>query len=286
MKDFRGKVAVITGAASGIGAALASRFGSQGARIVLADIEVGALEKTARELEKHGVETQSVVTDVSQGDQVQRLADRALETFGAVHLVFNNAGVFAGGLAWQGMIEDYEWVLGVNTWGVIHGIRTFVPILLEQDCEAHIVNTASMAALTSAPYSGIYTMSKHAVLGLSECLYHELTLRGSKVGVSVLCPEAVDTGIGFSERNRPEHLKRSPDGEESPPEQKLVADALREATGRGTHPEGIAERVYEAIYNKRFYILSDDAWRRTCAIRLEDIRLGRNPTFAIPGSEF
>ena len=171
--------------------------------------------------------------------------------------------------------------MGVNTWGVIHGIRNFMPIMLEQDTEGHIVNTSSMAGVTTIPYASIYHMSKHAVLALSECLYHELTLRGSKVKVSVLCPEMVATQIESSARNRPASLQPESGPTESK-ERKLVEQGMAEAIKKGVPPAEIADRVLRAIQEERFYILSDGAWRKACNTRLDDIREGRNPTFAPP----
>ena len=279
MKDLRGRVAVVTGAASGIGRALATRFAQDGMKVVLADVEVGALQDAATEIEKTGAEVLPVVTDVSKAEQVQALADETLRVFGKVHVVCNNAGVICSGPSWACTLEDYEWVLGVNVWGVIHGIRTFVPILLEQGESAHVVNTASMAAVTSMPYTGVYYMSKHAVLSLSETLYHELTLRGATIGVSVLCPEVIATNIDKSGRNRPDGLRS--DGPSSQ-ESQMVDTALSKGVETGVPPEWIADRVVGAMAEGRFYVLSDDEWRRCCETRLEDIRLGRNPTFAPP----
>jgi NAD(P)-dependent dehydrogenase (short-subunit alcohol dehydrogenase family) len=281
MQEFAGRVAVITGAASGIGFALARKFGEEGMKVVLADVEAGALQNAAQELEKKGLETLAVLTDVTRAEDVRALAEKTLDRFGAVHVVCNNAGVFGGGgESWEASIQDYEWILGVNLWGVVHGIRTFVPILLEQDCEGHVVNTASMAAVTSVPYSAIYYMSKHAVLSLSESLYHELTLRPSKIGVSVLCPEQVATHIDRAERNRPDHLKA---GSGAPnPHREMVKEAIAQAVQHGTPPEAVAERTLRAIRENRFYVLSNDAWARACETRMEDIRLRRNPTFAPP----
>ena len=281
MREFEGKVAVVTGAASGIGLALARKLGEQGMRVALADIEADALQNAALDLEKRGVEVLAVRTDVSQADSVNALAEKTLEVFGAVHVLCNNAGVFAGGVSWEAPLEDYEWVLNVNMWGVIHGIRTFVPHLLAHGEEGHIVNTASMAAVTSIPYCAMYTMSKHAVLSLSESLYHELKLRGARIGVSALCPEIVATRIGGGERNRPAHLKRAP-GAGASPERDLTERAVRDGIRTGTPPEQIAQRVLEGIRENRFYILAEDVWRRACESRLEDIRLARNPTFAPP----
>jgi len=282
MQEFRDRVAVVTGAASGIGFALARRFGAEGMKVVLADIEHGALEQATRLLEQDGVTALGVVTDVTRAESVQALADRTREAFGGVHVVCNNAGVFAGGNCWESPLEDYEWVIDVNVWGVIHGIRNFVPILLEQGEEAHVVNTASMAGLTSMPYSGIYFLSKHAVLSLSESLYHELQLTGSAVRVSALCPELVSTHIGDGERNRPDRLAHD---QGTTPSRALVEEALQKGVAQGISPDVIAERVLQAIRDERFYILSDDAWRRAAESRMEDIRLGRNPTLMPPIEE-
>jgi len=280
MREFRDRVAVVTGAASGIGRALAERFLAEGARVVLADVEQPALEATLRELGAAG-EVLGVPTDVTRAEDVAALAEATLGAFGAVHVVCNNAGVFAGGPAWECPIEDYEWVLGVNTWGVIHGVRTFVPILLKQGAPAHILNTASMAALTALPFASIYHMSKHAVLAYSECLYHELAMKGGRVGVSVLCPELVATGIAGAERNRPARFA-PPDPSASSPERQLVEQAIAARTASGVPPAALAERAIEGIRAGRFYILADDVWRDCCNTRLDDIRAARNPTLAPP----
>lgn len=279
MKDLRGKVAVVTGAASGIGLALARKFGAEGMRVVLADVEKDALQSAAQGLEADGVEALAVPTDVSQAEQVEALAQATLKAFDGIHVVCNNAGVFAGGVSWEAPLKDYEWLINVNVWGVIHGIRTFTPLMLERGEEGHIINTASMAAVTSMPWTGVYYMTKHAVLSMSETLYHELTLMGAKVGASVLCPELIATQIDQSDRNRPDALRS--DGE-APTQHEVVMQAIHEGVKTGVPPEKIAERVVGAIRENRFYILADDAWRKTCEVRLEDIRLGRNPTFAPP----
>jgi NAD(P)-dependent dehydrogenase (short-subunit alcohol dehydrogenase family) len=282
VREFSGRVAVVTGAASGIGLALARCFGAQGMKLVLADIEEAALHEADAALRADGVSTLAVRTDVTRATDVATLAERTLDHFGAVHLVCNNAGVFTGGLCWEAPLEDYEWLIGVNVWGVIHGIRTFVPILLRQGGEGHVVNTASMAGLISVPFAGIYTMTKHAVLSLSETLYHELALRDSAVGVSALCPEIVSTRIDRSERNRPEHLRprETPDSAE----RSMVLGSIETALPGGTPPATIAERVLDAVRERRFYVLSEDHWRRSSEARLEDLRSARNPTLAPPAS--
>jgi NAD(P)-dependent dehydrogenase (short-subunit alcohol dehydrogenase family) len=281
METLAGRVAVVTGGASGIGRALAETFGREGMKVVLADVEPGALAETARALGATGVEVLAVETDVTKPAEVDRLAARTLDAFGGVHLVCNNAGVFAGGLTWSQPLADYHWVLGVNMWGVIHGVRTFVPIMLERGEEGHVVNTASMAALTANPYAAAYHMSKHAVLAFSEVLYHELRGVGSKIGVSALCPEAVATRIDDCERNRPAALPAR-DGAPSP-DVELVNAAIRAAVASGIPTQVIADRVLRAVREDRFYVLSDDAaWRRSAETRLEDVRLARNPTFVPP----
>jgi NAD(P)-dependent dehydrogenase (short-subunit alcohol dehydrogenase family) len=250
---------------------------------VLADVQADALREVERELAGGGARVVARRTDVSRADEVAALAATALEAFGRVHVVCNNAGVFTGGLAWEHSVADYEWVLSVNLWGVIHGIRSFVPILLEQGEEGHVVNTASMAAVIHMPFNAAYTLSKHAVLSLSETLYHELALRQACIGVSVVCPELVATRIGDAERNRPPHLKRG-SGEDSA-ERRLVEQSIRDMTSqRGIDPDAIAERTLAAIREQRFYVLAEDDWRRACEVRCEDIRLGRNPTRVVPGS--
>ena len=272
---------MVTGAAAGIGRALAERCASEGMNVVLADVEGEALREATKAIEEQGARAIGVRTDVTQPDALRELAQRTVDTFGEVHLLCNNAGVFAsGGPLWETPLSDFEWQFGVNVMGIVHGLQAFVPIMLEQDGDAHIVNTASMAAVTSSPLSSGYYASKHAAISLSETLYHELDRRGSKIGVSVLCPELVATRIGDAERNRPVQWKRKDDAGEHP-ERELVGDALRELTRGGAPPALLADRVFEAVRENRFYILSPAGrgWRKACETRLEDVRLERNPTF-------
>ncbi len=275
MKELRDRVAIVTGAASGIGLALSRRFAAEGMRVVLADVEGDALEAARNELVDGGAEAIAVRTDVSQADDVSALAQATLDTFGKAHVLCNNAGVFAAGASWQVPMSDYEWVFGVNVYGVLHGIRSFVPIMLEQNEPAHIVNTASMAGLTRAPLVSAYYMSKHAVVSLTETLY--LELEQGPIGVSMLCPEVINTRIGRSGRNRPPHLKR---GEEEEPTSVLVESSLAQAIDQGLDPSVMADRVVNGIRDDRLYILSEEggAWRDVCNARLDDIRLARNPT--------
>jgi NAD(P)-dependent dehydrogenase (short-subunit alcohol dehydrogenase family) len=281
MKDFKDKTAVITGGASGIGRAMAELFLSKGMNVVLGDIEQSALDKTVADLKGQGGTCIGVVTDVSKAKDVQKLADAAVAEYQGVHVACNNAGVFAGGLLWEESLADFQWQLDVNVWGVIHGIRTFVPIMAAQDSECHIVNTASMAAVTAMPYSGIYHMTKHAVLAMSESLYHELAFHVPNVKVSVLCPEAINTGIAASERNRPSAYSGDGDIVQSD-ERALVSQALADSVSDGIAPEVMAQRVFDGIVNERFYLMSEEAWRDAAHTRLDDIRAGRNPTFAPP----
>ena len=281
LTEFDGKVAVVTGAASGIGRAMCERFAGLGMRIVMADVEGAILRESAEQIEATGAEVLAMRVDVSRADELSRLAEGTIERFGKVHVVCNNAGVFAGGLTWEAIGTDWEWVLGVNVYGVLHGIRAFVPIMLEQNEPGHIVNTCSMAGLINTPFSGAYNVSKHAALSLTETLYHELRMKQTPVGCSALCPELIRTGIANSDRNRPAHLKR-PEGA-STPEMEIVDEAIRTSIETGLDPHVMADRVYEGIKQDRFYLLAEEGtnWDAACLARLEDIRLRRNPTFGV-----
>jgi NAD(P)-dependent dehydrogenase (short-subunit alcohol dehydrogenase family) len=247
MKEFKEKVAVVTGAASGIGQALAKRFAQAGMKVVLADVEAGALEQAAHEVEASGAAVLAVRTDVSKAIEVERLAHAALEKFGAVHVVCNNAGVVTSGPTWMQTVADWEWVLGVNLWGVIHGVRVFTPVLLSQGVEGHIVNTASMAGLVGMQWLGIYSASKFAVVGLTEALHRELKPHG--IGVSVLCPMIVATNINEnSVRMRPPELRN--EGEALP------LPSAAEMKGGTITPEEVARRVVRGIDRKDLYILT------------------------------
>ena len=281
LTEFDGKVAVVTGAASGIGRAMCEKFATLGMRIVMADVEADRLRQAAEQIEATGADVLAVTTDVSRPDELSRLAESTLEHFGKVHVLCNNAGVFAGGLTWDAIGSDWEWVLGVNLYGVLHGIRAFVPIMLEQNEPGHVVNTCSMAGLINTPFSGAYNVSKHAALSLTETLYHELRMKQSPIGCSALCPELIRTGIANSDRNRPVYLKRPDDA--GTPEMEIVEDAIRSSIEAGLDPSVMAERVYEGIKEDRFYLLADEGtnWDAACLARLEDIRLRRNPTFGV-----
>ena len=281
MKTFQGKVAVITGAASGIGRALAEHCVKEGMKVVLADVEEQALLHVNRELIAQGAQTLAVQTDVSQAAAVETLAQKAFETYSAVHLLFNNAGVGAGATAWESTLADWEWVLGVNLWGVIHGIRSFVPRMLEQRAESHIVNTSSIGGLTAGPGLSVYMASKHAVVSLTETLYHELALRGSSIGVSVLCPGFVKTRIQDSERNRPARLQNTPGEQNLSREEQEGGQILQQAIQKGMSPQQQAEVVFEAIREERFYIYPPE-FKRGIATRMEDILQLRKPTLLLP----
>ena len=277
MKDLKGKVAVVTGGASGIGRAMAERFAAEGMKVVLADIEEGALTVAKSEMLATGATVASKRTDVSRGEDVEALARFTIDTFGAVHVVCNNAGVAVGGVSWQHTVKDWQWLLGVNLWGVIHGVRTFVPIMLQQGDECHVVNTASRAGLLTRPWLAMYCASKHAVVALSESLYHELTLTGSKIKVSVLCPAVVNTRIGESERNRPDVL-RDADEAGAPAQMQAMEQAFRALLATGLPPEEVAAAVVEAIKDERFYIITHEEMKDQVSTRLSDIIGGRNPT--------
>lgn len=277
MKDFKGKVAVVTGGASGLGRAMAQRFAREGMRIVLADVQQDALDRTVAEFTAAGHTAIGVRCDVSKADQVDALRDAALARFGKVHVVCNNAGVAPGGLAWESTVADWEWCLGVNVYGVIHGVRSFVPAMLAHGEEAHIVNTASVAGLISPPGMAIYCVSKHAVVTLTECLHHDLASQSDKVKASVLCPAYVPTAIADSERNRPADL-RNPARTKSADElarEELLRKAV--SSGRIT-AEQVGDLVFEAIRDERFYILPHQKIKGAIETRMQDILLERSPT--------
>jgi len=274
MQQLDGKVAVVTGGASGIGLAMAQRFAREGMKLALADIETGALEQAAADFEADGVEVFPHVVDVSNADQMDGLAQAVLDRFGAVHLVCNNAGVATGGPMWELSTADWEFALRPNLWGVIHGVRVFTKHLIAQD-EGHIVNTASLAGLVSVPGVGPYNVTKHGVVTLSETLHGELAALGSNVGVSVLCPGFVNTRLWDSERNRPEELKSA----EATPnaEQEQAAQVLKALIVGGTPVDPIAERVLDAVQNQRFYILTHEGSEAFVEQRMQRIVKGENP---------
>jgi NAD(P)-dependent dehydrogenase (short-subunit alcohol dehydrogenase family) len=276
MEELSGKVAVVTGAASGIGHALADRFAAEGMRVVLADVEREPLAVAATALSDAGADVLAVPTDVSNGDSVDALAAATLERFGAVHVVCNNAGVGAGGLMWELTTADWEWVLGVNLWGVIHGIRAFVPHLVAQG-EGHVVNTASMAGLTSPPVMGPYNASKHAVVTISETLYADLASQGlDGIGVSVVCPGWVNTRIGESRRNRPADL--ATEGTDDPVEDlEAMSSVLGPVLASGLAPAQVADQVLDAIAARRFYVLTHPDWKPTIEHRVANILEDRPP---------
>jgi NAD(P)-dependent dehydrogenase (short-subunit alcohol dehydrogenase family) len=272
MKDLQGKVAVITGGASGIGRAVADRAAGEGMKIVLGDIEEGPLKEAVDELTGRGAEALGVVTDVSDAASVRALRDRTLDRFGAVHLVHNNAGIGLGGPIWEVSEEDWRWILGVNLWGVINGVAAFVPTLIEQG-EGHVVNTASIAGLIAAPFLGPYNATKQAVVAISETLYKDLQGVGAPIGVSVLCPGFVRTRIAESERNRPAW---APDRDV--PGADELRGAVRSMVDGGIEAAEVAERVIDAVRSDTFYILTHPELDDAIATRFEDIMAGRSPS--------
>jgi NAD(P)-dependent dehydrogenase (short-subunit alcohol dehydrogenase family) len=272
MHDFQGTVAVVTGAANGIGRALAQRAAAEGMAVVLADKNAAALSTASAELASTGAEVLAVPTDVSRADEVEALAQAAFSAFGTTHLLCNNAGVGIAAPILESSLEDWEWALGVNLWGVIHGVHSFVPAMRAQSEPCHIVNTASIAGLISPPGLGVYRTTKHAVVAFSEALYHELREVAPHIHVSVLCPGLVRTGILSSARRpgagtSPAHAAPNPEEER-----------LRAALDEGMDPEAVADVVFRAIREERFYILTHPARNHQIRTRMEDILLQRNPT--------
>lgn len=278
MKEFAGRTAVVTGAASGIGRGLADAFAAEGMNVVLADVEQPALDDAAAEMAAAGHAVLAVRTDVSKREQVEALAQKTIERFGKVHILCNNAGI--GGATWENSIEDWEWTLGVNLWGVIYGIRAFGPIMIEQGEEAHIVNTASVAGLIAGAGGPAYTATKYAVVGLSEGLYHELkATSGGKVGISVLCPALTNTRILESHRNHPNGPQ--PDPEPGTPE-RMGLDMIREIFKGGMLPSETAQIVLDGIRNERFYILTHPEHNQRFEARAQAIINGEPPLLLMP----
>ena len=282
MRDFSGKVAVITGAAGGLGRALARRFGQAGMKLALADLDPDALARTVAETEDAGVAAIGVPTDVRKATDVEVLAARTVDAFGAVHVVCNNAGVASVGAAWESTAADWEWVLGVNLWGVIHGVRIFTPIMLEQGEAGHIVNTASVAGLIAPPGMAAYNVSKHAVVALSESLHHDLVARGANIRCTVVCPAYFPSGIAESERARPADLAE-PGRIKSEP-QRSLEEGLRKAVMAGKlSADDVAGAVFEAVRDERFYVLTHPRIKPAIEWRMRDILDERAPTDPMRG---
>lgn len=278
METFRDRVAVITGAASGIGRGLARRCAHEGMKVVLADIESIALGEVEAELRALNATVVSVVTDVAKVRDVEILAQKTLEAFGAIHLLCNNAGVGMIRSVWESTLADWEWVLGVNLWGVIHGLHIFVPIMLRQETEGHIVNTASIAGLVVGPGSSSpYNVSKHGVVALSETLYYELAQRAALVKVSVLCPSWVNTRIADAERNRPMELRNDRLAQPPDPEDQTVLQAVRQATRQGMSVDAVVECVFRAIKNEQLYVFTHPETKEWIRTQMEYMLAERNP---------
>jgi NAD(P)-dependent dehydrogenase (short-subunit alcohol dehydrogenase family) len=280
MKQFKGRTAVITGAASGFGLETCRIAAREGMNVVMADVQPDALDRAAAEIGAAGAVVLPYRLDVSKAAEVEALGAATLRRFGAPSFLFNNAGVGCGGLIWENTLQDWEWVLGVNLWGVVHGLRVFTPMMLDaarQDpsFEGHIVNTASMAGLLNPPNMGVYNVSKHAVVSLSETLYQDLRLVTDQVTASVLCPFFVTTGITRSERNRPAELAAA-----QPTKSQLIGQAMSDkAVGSGKVTAAmVAQYVFDALREQRFYIYSHPQALASVQTRLEDVLQIRNPT--------
>jgi len=278
--NFKGKTAVLTGAGSGFGLECARIGARLGMNLVLADVQQDALDKAAAEMTAAGAQVLAFRLDVSKAAEVEALGAAVLARFGAPHFVFNNAGVGAGGLIWENTLKDWEWVIGVNLMGVAHGVRVFTPMMLEAAkkdpaWQGHIVNTASMAGLLNAPNMGIYNVSKHAVVSMSETLYQDLALVTDQISASVLCPFFVPTGISQSQRNRPDALPAA-----KPTKSQLIGQAMSDkAVGSGkVTAADVAQKVFDAIAANQFYIYSHPKAIGSVQTRLEDILQARNPT--------
>ena len=276
MNELRDRVAVITGAASGLGLALAQRAAAEGMRLALADIDLPRLRAVAADLDLPADRLLSLRVDVSQEQDIAGLAAAVRARYGAVHLLCNNAGVALTRLISEMSRADWEWVLGVNLWSVIHGVQHFLPIMTAQAEASHLVNTASAAGMLSTPASAAYNVAKHGVVTLSETLYHELRATAPQVGVSLLCPAWVKTGINQAARNRPQRYGvAQPAGEFSAAYEERIAQALD--AGR-LSAKDIADAVFAAVAERRFYVIPHRRINQAFDLRFQDILLTRNPT--------
>jgi NAD(P)-dependent dehydrogenase (short-subunit alcohol dehydrogenase family) len=285
MNTFQGRTAVLTGAASGFGLEAARLAARAGMNVVMADVQADALQAAFTEIQPvalaQGAGVLPFQLDVSDAQQVQALADATLQAFGVPHLIFNNAGVGSGGLIWENSLKDWEWVVGVNLMGVAHGVRIFTPLMLaaaaaDPNYEGHIVNTASMAGMLNAPNMGVYNVTKHAVVSLSETLYQDLALVTDQISASVLCPYFVPTGIHLSHRNRPQAMREKT----KPTQSQLIAQAMSDkavTSGKVSAAE-VMRSVFAAVQARQFYIFSHPHALGGVQTRLEDVMQLRNPT--------
>ena len=280
MNDLSGKTAVVTGAAAGIGLAMARKFATLGMNVALADRDANALAQAAAELRASGRKVLSVQTDVTNPVDVERLADQVYVECGAVHVLCNNAGVLGRILpSWQQPLENWKWVFDVNVQGVVNGIHYFVPRMIEQDTAAYVLNTGSVAGLISGPFFAPYNASKHAVVALSECLHHELRAMQAKVRVGVLCPGWVHTGLARLEEKLPAELRGANAGVEPPPAAAARDQSVRQMVKAAISPEQVASLVVEAIRDGRFYIFPQPERKADLQARMEDILEERTPVF-------
>ena len=291
ISNFKGKTAVLTGAGSGFGLECARIAANLGMNVVMVDVQQDALDKASSEISAtaatNGGQVLSFRLDISKVDEVEAMANKVFQTLGAPHFVFNNAGVGAGGLIWETSAKDWDWVLGVNLMGVVHCVRLFTPMMLDAakkdpTYQGHIVNTASMAGLLNAPNMGVYNVSKHAVVSLTETLYQDLRLVTDQISASVLCPFFVPTGISQSHRNKPSDMH---DSNGKPTKSQLIGQAMSDkavSSGKISAAE-VAQKVFDAIAADQFYIYSHPKALASVQTRMEDVVMLRNPTDPFAG---